>query len=347
MIDPYIYMQRAFELASLGKGSVSPNPLVGCVIVHDDQIIGEGYHQKYGEGHAEVNAVNAVQNKELLKESDIFVTLEPCSHHGKTPPCADLLIRYQVKKVWIANLDPNPLVSGNGFEKLKNAGIEVKIGIDSDTGEEVNRRFFTFMRKKRPYIILKWAETADGFVARKNYDSKWISNVYCRQLAHKLRAEEDAIMVGTNTAHYDDPKLNVRDWHGTNPLRIVIDKQLTLSKDLQLFSDGERTICYNSIKNEDSGVVIYVKLQSEDFFELMLEDLYKRKIQSLIIEGGAKLLASSIEKGLWDEAMIFKSKNTFGEGISSPTFLIDKQILSQPESETDVQGDTLILIKNK
>ncbi len=273
MIDPNIYMQRAFELAKLGIGSVSPNPLVGCVIVYQDKIIGEGYHQKYGESHAEVNAINSVKNKELLKEADVFVTLEPCSHYGKTPPCADLLVKHQVKKVWIANLDPNPKVDGGGIEKLKKAGIEIETGLNSEIGEDINRRFFTFMRKKRPHIILKWAETEDGYVARKNFDSKWISNTYSRQLVHKLRAEEDSIMVGTNTAKYDNPKLNVRDWNGSNPLRIVIDKQLSLANNLHLFADDEQTICYNLVNHEKSGSVTYVKLDSENFLEAILADL--------------------------------------------------------------------------
>ncbi|MEL6561211.1 MAG: bifunctional diaminohydroxyphosphoribosylaminopyrimidine deaminase/5-amino-6-(5-phosphoribosylamino)uracil reductase RibD [Bacteroidota bacterium] len=347
MIDPNIYMQRAFELAELGKGSVSPNPLVGCVIVYEDQIIGEGFHQKYGEGHAEVNAVNAVKDKSLLKKSDVFVTLEPCSHHGKTPPCADMLISHQVKKVWVANLDPNPLVSGRGMKKLEQAGIETETGVLADLGEEVNRRFFTFMRKKRPHIILKWAETADGFVARKNYNSKWISNPYSRQLVHKLRAEEDAILVGTNTARYDNPQLNVRDWKGNNPLRIVIDKTLSLPENLKLFTDGFPTICYNQLKNESHGAVTFHQLEEDDFAEAIMADLYQRKVQSVIIEGGSRLLTSFMEKGLWDEAMIFKSKNVFKEGISSPTSTIDKDLLMQPEDRTDVQGDTLIMIKNK
>lgn len=347
MIDPNIYMQRAFELAELGKGSVSPNPLVGCVIANNNKIIGEGFHQKYGESHAEVNAINAVRDKSLLETSDVFVTLEPCSHYGKTPPCADLLISHQVKKVWVANLDPNPLVSGRGMKKLEQAGIETETGILTHLGEEVNRRFFTFMRKKRPYIILKWAETADGFVARKNFDSKWISNSHSRQLAHKLRAEEDAIMVGTNTARYDDPQLNVRDWQGSNPLRVVIDKTLSLPEGLKLFADGLPTICYNRLKSETKGAVTFHQLKDDDFAEAIMADLYQRKIQSIIIEGGSKLLTSFIEKGLWDEAMIFKSQNVFEEGISSPTSTLDKDLLMQPEDKTDVQGDTLMIIKNK
>ena len=200
-------MQRALELARLGLGNVSPNPMVGCVIVKDGKIIGEGHHEQYGGPHAEVNAVQAVKDQSLLPQSTAYVTLEPCSHFGKTPPCADLLVRHQVKRVVICNEDPNPLVAGQGIERLRNAGIEVEIGLLREEGRVLNRRFFTAFEKKRPYVILKWAQTTDGFVARENYDSKWISNTYSRQLVHKWRAEEDAILVGTNTARYDNPSL--------------------------------------------------------------------------------------------------------------------------------------------
>src|SRR6478609_11980434 len=194
------FMQRAFELAKLGAGSVSPNPMVGCVIVHRGEIIGEGWHKKYGEAHAEVNAIDSVKEKKVLNESVVYVTLEPCSHFGKTPPCADLLIQHRVKKVVVSNLDSNPLVSGNGVKKLRAAGIEVVTGILDKAGRELNKRFFTFMEKQRPYIILKWAETADGFIARENYDSKWISNEHSRKLVHQWRTEEDAVLVGSRTA---------------------------------------------------------------------------------------------------------------------------------------------------
>src|SRR5688500_17654700 len=200
-----LFMLRALELAHLGTGQVSPNPLVGSVIVHEEKIIGEGWHKKYGEAHAEVNAIASVDDKNLLKESTVYVTLEPCSHFGKTPPCADLLIQHQVKKVVIANLDTNPLVSGNSIRKLREAGIEVCTGILDVKGRTLNKHFFTFVEKQRPYIILKWAETADGFIARKNFDSKWISDEYSRQLVHKWRTEEDAVLVGMRTAQQDNP----------------------------------------------------------------------------------------------------------------------------------------------
>lgn len=347
MIDHNFYMQRAFELAMAGVGEVSPNPMVGCVIVSDGKVIGEGYHRKYGGPHAEVQAVNSVQDKNMIQRSDVYVTLEPCSHFGKTPPCADLLIEHRPKRVLIANTDPNPLVSGNGVRKLETAGIEVLTGICSEAGEELNKRFFTFMRQQRPYIILKWAETADGFVARENYDSKWISNPYSRQLVHRWRTEEDAIMVGTNTARYDDPKLNARDWHGNDPLRVVIDKNLRLSPELQLFSDGLPTLCYNLEKTDKAGATDFIRLAEEDFLEQLIADLYSRRIQSLIVEGGSALLQSFIEKNLWDEARVFKSEIQFGKGIASPLNALSIGKQTQPEQRTNVKGDTLITILNK
>jgi diaminohydroxyphosphoribosylaminopyrimidine deaminase/5-amino-6-(5-phosphoribosylamino)uracil reductase len=240
-----VFMRRALELALLGMGSVSPNPMVGCVIIHHDKIVGEGWHKQYGEAHAEVNAIATIADKSLLKECTVYVNLEPCSHFGKTPPCADLLIEHRVKKVVVANLDSNPLVASEGVKKLRTAGIEVITGILEKEGRELNKRFFTFMEKQRPYIMLKWAETSDGFIARENFDSKWISNEYSRQLVHKWRAENDAVLVGTKTAFHDNPELNVRDWSGRNPVRIVLDRFLRLSEKLHVFDRKQKTLCYN------------------------------------------------------------------------------------------------------
>ena len=220
MVAPEIYMHRALELARNGAGKVSPNPMVGCVIVHNGTIIGEGWHQQFGGPHAEPNAIAAVNNQELLKDATLYVTLEPCAHFGKTPPCAHLIIEKQIPRVVVCNLDPNPLVAGKGIKLLKDAGIEVKTGILAQEGAFLNRRFFTYINHKRPFIILKWAETADGFVARENYDSKWISNALSRKLVHKWRTEEDAILVGKNTALYDNPQLTSRDWEGKNPISV-------------------------------------------------------------------------------------------------------------------------------
>ncbi len=333
-------MQRAIVLAELGRGNVSPNPMVGCVIVHEGKIIGEGFHRQFGEAHAEVNAINNVKNKALLKNADLYVSLEPCSHFGKTPPCADLIVSHKIPRVFICNTDPNPLVAGRGIKKLKNAGIEVTAGILENRGKALNKSFFTSIVKKRPYIILKWAETGDGFVARDNFDSKWISNTYSRKLVHKWRAEEDAIFVGTNTAHYDNPSLNVRDWTGKNPVRIVIDKSLKLDKGLNLFDNQQKTLCYNLLKNEVFKNLEYIQLKNEDFLHHLLSDLNFQGLQSVIIEGGSHTLKSFIEKSLWDEARIFKSKTQFGTGIQAP------QIQGYLEKTEKSRDDLLFFYKN-
>jgi diaminohydroxyphosphoribosylaminopyrimidine deaminase / 5-amino-6-(5-phosphoribosylamino)uracil reductase len=313
-----LFMKRAFELARFGMGYVSPNPLVGCVVVHNNLIIGEGWHKKYGEAHAEVNAVESVQDKSLLKETTVYVNLEPCSHTGKTPPCADMLIRHQVKKVVISNLDTNPLVAGNGIKKLRAAGIEVITGILEKEGRDLNKRFFTFMEKKRPYIMLKWAETSDGFIARENYDSKWISNEYSRQLVHKWRSENDAIMVGAKTVFHDNPELTVREWSGRNPVRVVLDRFLRLSEKLHVFDRSQPTLCYNLLKHEEHPNLSLVRVEEENFMEHVLQDLYKRKIQSIMVEGGTTVHQLLIDAGLWDEASVFISSENFGKGIQSP-----------------------------
>lgn len=313
-----IYMRRALELALNGSGSVSPNPLVGCVIVHGGNIIGEGWHEKYGSYHAEVNAIEDVINKELLGESTLYVNLEPCSHTGKTPPCADIIIRHGLRKVVIANKDINPLVAGNGIRKLRDAGMSVLTDVLRSEGLELNKRFFTYMGKKRPHIILKWAETSDGFIARKNNDSKWISDYYSRQLVHKWRAEEDAVLVASGTAWYDNPTLNVRDWTGRDPVRIVIDRHLKLGANQHLFDRKQKTICYNLVKEDSDQNLSYVRLDGKNFLESMVENLFQKKIQSIIVEGGGQLLNSFIKAGLWDEARIFVSPERFEQGILAP-----------------------------
>ncbi|WP_296698521.1 bifunctional diaminohydroxyphosphoribosylaminopyrimidine deaminase/5-amino-6-(5-phosphoribosylamino)uracil reductase RibD [Algoriphagus sp.] len=321
-----LYMKRALELAELGRGRVSPNPLVGCVIVQDDIIIGEGYHQKYGEPHAEVNAVNDVKDQTYLQGATVYVTLEPCAHFGKTPPCANLLVEKRVGKVIIAAVDSNPLVGGKGIKILKDAGIEVKTGVLEEKARWQNRRFFTQIEKNRPYVILKWAQTQDGFVARKDFSSKWISNSSSRQLVHKWRSEEDGILVGKNTAKYDDPALNVRDWSGKNPLRLVIDSNLELSQSLKLFDQAVPTLCYNTQKAEEKGNLEFVKLKNGFSINSILEDLQKRKVQSLIVEGGSYLLNKFLESELWDEARVFTSQNNFEEGIEAP-------VIAKPPTE--------------
>jgi diaminohydroxyphosphoribosylaminopyrimidine deaminase/5-amino-6-(5-phosphoribosylamino)uracil reductase len=324
------YMNRAMELALNGRGKVSPNPMVGCVIIHKDQIIGEGYHERYGEAHAEVNAINAVKNKNLLPESTLYVNLEPCSHFGKTPPCADFIIRHQIKRVVVANLDNNPLVAGKGIQKLKNAGIEVRVGVMEKEGKNLNKRFFTFMNRMRPYMILKWAETADSYIAKENHDSKWISNSLARRLVHKWRSEEDAVMVGTNTGLYDNPQLNVRDWTGRNPVRIIIDKNLRLPPNLALFDRQQPTICYNLIKDDISPNLEYIKIKEGNFIAQVLENLYANRIQSVLVEGGSTLINSLLENDCWDEIRQFRSYQCFGKGIKAPQvkgILFDKEVI--------------------
>ena len=330
-----LYMQRALELAAMGLGSVSPNPMVGCIVVHEGRIIGEGYHEKYGEAHAEVNALNAVEDQTLLKDAIVYVTLEPCAHWGKTPPCASLLVEKGVKKVVIAAVDSNPLVGGKGIKLLQDSGIEVITGVLEKEARIQNKRFFTQIEKKRPYVILKWAQTADGFVARADYSSKWISNPSSRQLVHKWRAEEDGILVGKHTARYDDPSLNVRAWVGKNPTRLVIDSKLELPNSLQLFDQRIPTICFNTQKSEKLENLEYVKLsQGFEISELLVE-LINRNIQSVIVEGGSYLLSKFIEAELWDEARVFTSQNKFEKGIAAP-------LLNHISTETyHIQNDIL------
>ncbi|NOS91316.1 MAG: bifunctional diaminohydroxyphosphoribosylaminopyrimidine deaminase/5-amino-6-(5-phosphoribosylamino)uracil reductase RibD [Cyclobacteriaceae bacterium] len=320
MTPDELFMQRALELARLGIGQVSPNPQVGCVVVHDGKIIGEGWHQKYGGPHAEVNAIRSVKDKSLLAQATVYVNLEPCSHFGKTPPCADMLIAERVKKVVVANVDSNPLVGGKGIAKLQAAGIETVVGVLDHQARELNKRFFTFVEKQRPYIILKWAQTTDGFIARSNFDSKWISNEYSRQLVHRWRSEEDAILVGSGTAAHDNPSLTVRDWSGRNPVRVVIDRHLKLSDSFHLFDGNTSTLCYNLIQQKTENNTTWVKLEESQFLKEVVADLRTRNIQSLIIEGGAQTLSAFLNENLWDEARVFKARQSFGSGITAPIF---------------------------
>lgn len=325
-----LYMRRALELAELGRGYVSPNPMVGCVIVHEGIIIGEGWHKEYGGPHAEVNAILSVENQDLLRESTVYVSLEPCAHWGKTPPCANLLAEKKVKRVIIAAADSNPLVGGKGIQILKNAGIEVITGILEKEARLQNRRFFTQIEKQRPYVILKWAQTQDGFVARENFDSKWISNAQSRQIVHKWRAEEDAILVGKNTAYYDNPRLDVRDWVGKNPIRIVLDSKLELPEKLNVFDQSIPTLVFNTIKTEGKENPNWICVPTITPAAI-LQELHARKIQSLIVEGGSQVLHQFIQSGLWDEARVFTSLNKFERGIPAP-------VLNQNLSETHSIG---------
>ncbi|HNT48967.1 MAG TPA: bifunctional diaminohydroxyphosphoribosylaminopyrimidine deaminase/5-amino-6-(5-phosphoribosylamino)uracil reductase RibD [Cyclobacteriaceae bacterium] len=323
-----------FELARQGMGSVSPNPLVGCVIVKDGKIIGEGWHKQFGGLHAEANAVNSVADKNHLAGSTVYVNLEPCAHVGKTPPCADLLIQHKVGKVVIANTDTNTLVGGKGIAKLKAAGIEVAQGVVEHEGRELNKRFFTFHEKQRPYIMLKWAQTLDGFIARTNYESKWISNEQSRQVVHKWRSEEDAVLIGTKTAAHDNPVLTVRHWSGRNPVRLVIDRFLRLPDTLSLFDGSVKTICYNVLKHEEHPDLLLIRLPENNFLESLLEHLVSIGIQSVMVEGGSTTLSLFINQGLWDEARVFTSSRQFYSGIAAPAFT--GLLVAEEKIETDI-----------
>ncbi len=314
------YMYRCLQLARLGKGRVSPNPMVGCVIVHNGVIIGEGYHQTYGQAHAEVNAIKNVKDKTILNNSTLYVSLEPCSHQGKTPPCADLIIRYAIPHVVIACQDPNPAVSGNGIARLKQAGINVTVGLLEKESKELNAHFFTFHTKKRPYITLKWARSSDGFIDGTLSKPIQISNETTKTLVHKLRSENMSILVGTNTAIKDNPSLRTRRWYGKNPLRITIDKQLLLPKDYLLYNGLAETIIFNDSKNE-KGNPDFIKIDfNQNVIEQIIDELYKRKINSLIVEGGKILLDSFINNDLYDEVQEEIAPCILDSGTLAPTF---------------------------
>ena len=320
------YMQRCLELAKLALGTAAPNPLVGSVIVCDDKIIGEGYHQKCGEAHAEVNAINSVKKPDLLKKATLYVNLEPCAHHGRTPPCSDLIVEKKIPRVVIGCVDSFAKVSGKGIEKLKNAGCDVTVGVLEKESTELNRRFFTFHEKKRPYIILKWAETKDGFIDKKRksvetVEQNWITNQISKQLVHKWRTEESAFMVGRKTAKKDNPQLTVRDWHGRNPIRIVLDRKFRLSQELKLFDKSADTLIFNSIKNKQERNLNFIKVDfDENVLSSVLTKLFELEIQSLVVEGGEKLLSSFIIADLWDEARVFVGNKYFKEGVKAPEF---------------------------
>lgn len=322
MISDEKYMLRALQLAKLGGVATKSNPMVGAVIVLGDEIIGEGYHQKYGEAHAEVNAVNSVKDLSLLKQATIYVTLEPCSHFGKTPPCADLLVKHQFKRVVIAQIDPFSEVSGRGVEKLKNAGIEVNCGILQKEAEELNKRFITAQTKKRPYVTLKWAQTADGFIdidrsQKQETGIHWVSQPETQVITHQLRTTEQAILVGWRTIQNDNPSLTTRAFKGPNPVRVVIDPNLKAPNDAVVFTDGLKTIVFNLLEEKEIREVNYVKLADVSTASIM-EALYRMNIHSVLIEGGGGTLNSFIESGIWDEALVITGKNKFKTGLRAP-----------------------------
>jgi len=319
-----MHMKRCLDLAGLGLGHTAPNPLVGSVIVYNHRIIGEGFHHAFGEPHAEVNAINGVSDKSLLPGAVLYVNLEPCSHSGKTPPCADLIIKTGIPEVVIGASDPNPIVAGRGIEKLEQAGIKVISGVLENQCSELNRRFFTFHNKKRPYIILKWAQTSDGYIdmLREGHvvqQPTWISNEISRMLVHKWRSEEQLILVGTRTAEIDNPRLNVREWPGKTPFRAVIDRKLRLPKSLNLFDNSCPTFVFNELKDMTEDQTQYVRLDfNGSVLKPLIQFLYSRGILSVFVEGGQNLLNSFIVENLWDEARVFIGRKKFDAGKPAP-----------------------------
>ena len=334
------FMQRCLDLAQLGSGYVAPNPMVGAVIVLNDEIIGEGFHQKYGEAHAEVNAINSVDDKSLLSEATIYVSLEPCAHHGKTPPCADLLVAHKFKRVVIGCVDSNELVAGKGIERLQEAGIEVTVGILEKECKSLNKRFFTYLNKQRPYIVLKWAQTQDGYIDRPREEEiterkiNWISAPETQSLVHHWRSQEPAILVGWKTVEHDNPSLTVREVSGKNPLRVIIDSQLNMPQDSTVYTDGDRTVIINKIKTETIGNVELIKLNQINTKNI-LDVLYGLNISSVFVEGGSSTIQHFLVDGYWDEARVIVGKQTFGDGIKGP------RISGTPNKTYTFAGDTV------
>lgn len=323
-------MWRCLQLAKLGAGSVAPNPMVGAVLIHENRIIGEGYHQKYGEAHAEVNCINSVKESDraLIEKSTLYVSLEPCNHYGKTPPCTELIIEKKIPKVIIGCTDIFKEVAGKGILKLQNSGLDVTTGILETESLELNKRFFTFHQKFRPYIVLKWAQSANGKIGSPD-QRIFISNEYANRLVHKWRSESSAILVGTKTALLDDPLLTTRLWPGKSPVRIVMDKKLKLSPASKIFNKDASTIVFNLLKNSFEENLRYINLKDENFLGQMMNYLFETNLQSIIVEGGAATLQSFIDADLWDEARVITNEEMIIEnGVSAPemkNFLLKKR----------------------
>jgi diaminohydroxyphosphoribosylaminopyrimidine deaminase / 5-amino-6-(5-phosphoribosylamino)uracil reductase len=327
------YIKRCLELAKNGLPAAMPNPSVGAVIVYNDTIIGEGYTSAYGGAHAEVNAINAVKDKSLLSKSTIYVSLEPCSHFGKTPPCCDLILKHEIPNIVVGILDTNIKVAGNGIKKLIEAGRNVTVGVLERECYESNKRFFTFHEKKRPYIILKWAESQDGFIApleKKEQKPVWITNKYSRQLVHKWRSEEQAILVGTQTVIDDNPKLDVRDWSGNNPVRIVLDQMNRIPKESLIFDNCAKTIL---ISRDNINFNQNIAVEIANF-------IFKENIQSVIIEGGRQTLQTFINADLWDEARVFRGPNFLVNGTKAPI------LKSKWKTKKSILDDELLIYTN-
>jgi len=332
-------MQRCMQLAQLAAGNVAPNPMVGAVLVHDNKIIGEGYHQQYGAAHAEVNCFNSVSpaNQHLIKASTLYVSLEPCNHFGKTPPCADLIIQHRVPEVVIGSSDPFAAVDGKGIAKLRAAGIIVTENILQPAVFDLNKRFFTFHTKKRPWVLLKWAQTADGFIAAENYKRLAISNAYTNRYTHQLRATEAAILVGSKTALLDDPMLNSRYGFSNHPVRIIIDKSLQLPATAAVFANTAPVIVINCVTEKQEGHIHFAKVQEGvSLLSFLMKLLYNKKLLSLIVEGGAYTLQSFIDAGLWDEALVINNKTLFqNKGIPAPS-LHHQQLTNECKIDSDL-----------
>ena len=331
------YMLRCIELARLGAGNVAPNPMVGAILVCEDRILGEGYHEKYGEAHAEPNCIKSVteEDRDLIQRATMYVSLEPCSHFGKTPPCADLIIKSKIPRVVIGCRDTYKEVSGKGIEKLKAAGIEVEVGILENECKELNKRFFCFHERHRPYVVLKWAQTANGKIAGSG-DRLYITNEFTNRLVHKWRSEEAAILVGTNTALTDNPSLTTRHWKGNNPTRLVADMDLKLPASLKLFNGEARTIVFNKIKHEDNGKIFYYQV-SEDtsLVHQIAHALYQLKLQSLMVEGGARLLQSFIDEEMWDEARVISNEELIIHGGLGAPVLSNQKLVNSKKIFSD------------
>lgn len=338
-------MQRCLELAAMAANQVAPNPMVGAVLVHNNTIIGEGYHRKYGQAHAEVNCINSVpaQLRHLVKESTLYVSLEPCNHFGKTAPCTDLILENNIPRVVIGCTDTFEKVNGSGIQRLKNAGVDVVVGIMENAARLLNKRFFTFHEKHRPYIILKWAQSDDGIIAKTDRSPVKISNEITDRLVHKWRTEEAAIMAGTNTVLHDDPSLTARLWPGQSPVRVVIDKELKLPRSLKIFDDTARTIILNHLRTEHSGNNYFTRISGEkDFLKETIEVMFEKNISSLIVEGGTVLLQSFIDAGYWDEARVITNKQLLiGEGIQAP--VLKDQLMQEKQQ---IRSDEIVYYSN-
>lgn len=320
------YMQRCIQLAAQGLGHTYTNPMVGAVVVHNDTIIGEGYHHKAGEPHAEVNAINSVKNKDLLKESTIYVSLEPCAHYGKTPPCADLIIRMGIPRVVVGCVDSFSKVSGEGIKRIRNAGSEVIVGVLEKECRELNKRFFCFHENHRPYITLKWAESADGFISLPDRSPVWLTNEVAKRIVHKQRSEEMAILIGGTTANSDNPSLTTREWSGNNPTRVVFSPNENLRDDLSLLNDKQGLIVLTDGESRTVNNVKYLKLNPSipSRASQICTALYAEGIQSLIVEGGQQTLQTFIDADLWDEAFIYHGDISLHNGIPAPNIYANK-----------------------